>query len=176
MGSTQGRYWYHLWGKWLALRGVREIVPVSQRSFCCGATCLILMSHHATLARFKTHLKQLSKWEGTLCSCALGGRHSWHLLVVWSSVVLAPQCNFQNILGFVLWHHRSSAAVDSLKCCLHFPAQCFISLPGTCNGESLGTSERTKIWEMGGRLCFLQHVPETTEQQKHFCGTWKTVK
>lgn len=77
---------------------------------------LILMSHHATLAHFKTHLKQLSRWEQTLCSCALGGRHSQHLPVVWSSVVLAPQCNFQNILGFVLWHHRSSAAVDSLKC------------------------------------------------------------
>lgn len=77
---------------------------------------LILMSHHATLARFNTHLKQLSRWEGTLCSCALGGRHSQHLPVVWSSVVLAPQCNFQNVLGCVLGYHRSSAAVDSLKC------------------------------------------------------------
>lgn len=51
-----------------------------------------------------------------MCPCALGGRHSQHLSVVWSSVVLAPQCNFQNILGFVLWHGRSSAAADSLKC------------------------------------------------------------
>lgn len=183
MGRTQSRYWYHLWRKWLGLRGMREIMPKYQISFCCGATwhsSLILMSHHATLAHFKTHLKYLSRWERTWCPCALGGRHSQHLPVVWSSVVLAPQCNFQNVLGFVLWHRRSSAAIDSLKCrqvvgYIFQLSVSFVSLASAIEKDSKYLKEeRSERWE--GRLRFLQHVPEITGERKHSCLTWKTVK
>lgn len=124
-------------------------------SCCCGATwqSSLILFLCAVLACFETHLKYLSR-----CVRDFVPGPFTHGLVA-----LVVRCNFQlrwgRVLGFVLWHPRSAAAADCLKCrqgvCLYLFFQLSVSLVSLASaidpGESHETSERRKIWKMGGK-------------------------